>query len=97
MAKIVKTLHTDAGHSWLAVKRAELKMLGIENNISNYSYEKNKTVYLETDQDAGLYIEAMAKKHITVECIEAKHADISRVRSYQRYTPELQRSYEGTV
>ena len=62
MAKIVKVMHSDPGHAWLAVKLSEIKMLGIETQISSYSYVKGKTAYLEEDCDAGKFIQAMRAK-----------------------------------
>jgi len=53
--------HSDSGHAWLAVKRAELIKLGILNQISSCSYQKGGTVYLEEDCDAGVFIEAKQK------------------------------------
>ena len=44
--------HSDPGHGWLAVKLSEIKMLGIETDISEFSYIKGKTAYLEEDCDA---------------------------------------------
>jgi hypothetical protein len=45
-------MHSDPGHAWLAVKLSEIKMLGIETEISSYSYVKGKTAYLEEEIDA---------------------------------------------
>lgn len=56
--------HMDAGHGWLAVKRAELISLGIIDKVSSYSYQSvsGKTVYLEEDCDAPLFYKAMKAK-----------------------------------
>lgn len=37
--------YSDPGHGWLAVKRRELKDLGIDQTISSYSYQKGLTIY----------------------------------------------------
>lgn len=52
--------HIDSGHGWLAVKTSELKELDLLNKISSYSYisKSGKTIYLEEDCDAGLFIDA---------------------------------------
>jgi len=51
----------DPGHAWLEVDRSDLKLLGIDKQISGYSYQDNNTgkVYLEEDQDAGIYLNAI--------------------------------------
>ena len=53
MAEVVRVGHSDPGHGWLAVKLSDLKMLGIEANITDFSYIKGKTAYLEEDKDAA--------------------------------------------
>ena len=49
---------SDAGHGWLEVKLSELRNLGIDHMISDYSYVRGNTAYLEEDCDAGLFIKA---------------------------------------
>ena len=88
MAKIVKVLHSDPGHAWLAVKLSEIKMLGIEQDISSFSYVKGKTAYLEEDCDAGKFIEAMKSKGIDVEVKEGAVRDRSPIRYFKSYSPE---------
>ena len=51
--------YSDPGHGWLAVKKDELVKLNIINDVSGYSYMKGKTVYLEEDSDAQLFIKKM--------------------------------------
>lgn len=75
--------HTDPGHGWIAVKRAELIRLNILNEITPWSYQKGKTVYLEEDCDANIFQKA---KRIHKEKIEI-------INSYRDYTPI--RNYES--
>lgn len=89
MATMKKVFHSDPGHGWLAVKMSELKMLGIETQISSYSYVKGKTVYLEEDCDAGVFIKAAKAKGFTVEVQSGKQRDRSPIRSFQSYNPEM--------
>lgn len=86
MQTITKKFYCDPGHGWMAVKRQELFELGIATRVSQYSYQNGKTVYLEEDCDASLYIQAMREiKGIEVEPI-FKHSDKnSPIRSYQRF------------
>jgi hypothetical protein len=53
--------HTDPGHGWLAVKKSELEFLKIADKITQYSYVKGDTVYLEEDLDATTFILAYEK------------------------------------
>jgi hypothetical protein len=87
MAKVVKIIHADAGHAWVAVKLAELKVLGIQSSISGYSYVRGKTAYLEEDCDAGLYIQAMRARGIEVAFREGSRRERSPIRGFDRYTP----------
>lgn len=89
MAQITKIMHSDPGHSWLAVKLSELRMLGIETEISEYSYVKGKTAYLEEDCDAVRFITAMNSKGITVNIQEGAHRDPSPIRYFKRYSSQL--------
>jgi hypothetical protein len=89
MAVMKKVFHSDNGHGWLAVKLSELKMLGIENKISSYSYVKGKTAYLEEDCDASAFIRAAEARGITVEVRSGPQRDRSPIRSFQSYKPEL--------
>jgi len=89
MAVMKKVFHSDAGHGWLAVKLNELKMLGIEHDISNFSYVKGKTAYLEEDCDAPRFIKAAKIKGIDIEVREGPQRDRSPIRSFKSYSPEL--------
>jgi hypothetical protein len=49
------TLVVDPGHAWLRVPLVEIARLGIEDQISAYSYINGNYAYLEEDSDAGRY------------------------------------------
>ena len=89
MAVMKKVFHSDSGHGWLAVKLNELKMLGIQADISSYSFVKGKTAYLEEDCDAAKFIEAAKGKGITVELKQSPPRDNSPIRYFKRYDPSL--------
>lgn len=55
--------YSDPSHGWMKVKRQELADLGIESQISVYSYQKGDAVYLEEDSDAPKFMDAWEKKH----------------------------------
>lgn len=88
MAKIVKVMHSDPGHAWLAVKLSELDMLDIRSEISVYSYVKGKTAYLEEDCDAGKFVTAMQVKGIQVEVKQGARRERSPIRYFKSYSPE---------
>jgi len=83
--KIFKA-YSDDGHGWMAVKIADLCELGIENQISVYSYQKGESVYLEEDCDLITFVKAFELKFNTK--IQMKFVRIngrSVIRSYQNY------------
>lgn len=51
----------DPGHAWLKVPTKDIKILGIQKSISEFSYMSERYVYLEEDVDAPMYI----KRYIT--------------------------------
>lgn len=53
--------YSDGGHGWLKVKKTELKALGIEKEITGYSYMNNGNAYLEEDTDASLFAKKWAE------------------------------------
>ncbi len=79
--------HSDAGHGWCAVKRAELKRLGILDKISHYSYQKGQTVYLEEDCDFTTFADAKEKhgEALTQESFRESYQDHSPIRNYPRF------------
>lgn len=77
----------DPGHSWLRVSRAEITRLGLDNAISPYSYVSELSVYLEEDQDLGLWV--LAKRAIgeSYEIHDTHTDEDSAVRNLDRFTP----------
>ena len=64
---VVKFIHSDPGHAWLAVKTRELSELGIADKITQFSFVKGKTTYLEEDADMATYVTAQKERGVTVE------------------------------
>lgn len=80
--------HADSSHGWLAVKIDLIQELGIADKISQYSYIRGNTVYLEEDVDAVLFHKAYTAKHGQYET-ETKYYDRrSPIRSYKPFTPD---------
>ena len=58
------TFHCDSGHGWLEVSQSDLDNAGLNNShFSAYSYADGKTLYLEEDSDASIFIKAFTAKH----------------------------------
>jgi len=95
------TFHSDAGHGWLEVSRSDLQALGIEGDISIYSYQKGNLAFLEEDRDAHLFITTLEKalgKEFTWPEISrgVDDGDDSPIRNYPHYeTPESAREAKG--
>jgi len=79
--------YADPGHGWGAVKRKVLNDLGIANKITEYSYQKGQTVYLEEDCDLSTLVTALAVKGETVQYVEKHTNKYSPIRSYESYKP----------
>jgi len=76
----------DAGHAWLAVKEKELIELNIQDKITDFSFHKGATVYLEEDSDAATFINAYTAKHgVKPKTKEGKYWDRQPCRSFPRY------------
>jgi hypothetical protein len=76
--------HTDPGHGWLEVTRAECKRLGILEKISIYSYQRGNKVYLEEDCDAALWVEAK-RAHGEEFKFDEQHLEVTPIRRYQSF------------
>jgi hypothetical protein len=81
------TFHTDNGHGWLEVSRAEVLALGFTAaDFSQYSYIKDGgTLYLEEDCDATKFVTAWQAKHGRKPEFREKHCNgSSHIRRYRR-------------
>ena len=79
------TFFTDAGHGWLKVPVSELLELGIENDISKYSYLSGDWAYLEEDCDMTKFIDAHYARGLDVRW-NVRVSQWSSVRNYPRYS-----------
>jgi hypothetical protein len=87
MSKTIKIkVYSDPGHAWGAVKRELLDQLNITNQITTYSYQKGKTVYLEEDLDLGTLITSLNNNNIGFTVVEKNSAHrYSPIRSYEHF------------
>src|SRR4030042_137989 len=75
------TSYSDPQHGWLKVHKKEL--VGIEDQISGYSYMRGDYVYLEEDYDLTLF---MRERNIDSSNIVTHHTDkLSKIRNYDSY------------
>ena len=79
----------DAGHGWMQVLLSEIRILGIADKISSYSYHDKKSnfVYLEEDCDAPLFAEEHLKQFGSKVQLKINHVGdewIGRTK-YSRY------------
>ena len=82
--------HSDAGHGWLEVPKSDLKTLGIEGDITHYSYQKGDKAFLEEDLDASTFHRAIEKylgKELAWKGVSKDiwDGDDSLIRNYQHY------------
>ena len=63
----VLTWHTDPGHGWLTVPLELLRDLGIQHEISSFSYIGHNVAYLEEDDDANVFLTAFRKRFPELE------------------------------
>lgn len=80
------TFYSDPGHGWLKVPIKELKKLGIENDISSYSYMMGDYAYLEEDSDLSTYITALMKDNGYPEERRQEFLEFFRNHVKQQYT-----------
>jgi|688.fasta_scaffold00313_102 hypothetical protein len=81
--------HSDSGHGWLAVKLNLLTELNIVDKISQYSYLRGQTVYLEEDCDARVFHEAYTAKYGEYEVETFYYDRRSPIRSYTSFTGDV--------
>lgn len=80
------TFHSDPGHGWLEVPRKMLTEMGIDSEITGYSYQAAGSVFLEEDMDAGTFFRAYMKKHGKYPEFVEIHKEVTPIRNYQPYT-----------
>lgn len=76
---------SDSGHGWLAVDRLHLRALGIEGEISGYSYADGAIVYLEEDCDAEKFLNALEANGDTYFINHQYGESESAIRGFKRY------------
>ena len=78
-------VYSDPSHAWAKVKRQVLINLGIDKEISPYSYQYKDNVYLEEDRDLSLLFQRLSKDNVRMKFVERHTDKPSRIRSYESY------------
>lgn len=85
--------YEDPGHGWMEVPLSEIKALGIESEISSYSYKRGDNVYLEEDSDRTTFLKAGESagwfdiQDVLNNGIDHTTNNDSPVRGYSSYVP----------
>lgn len=87
MKQFTVILYTDPSHGWAKVKKSVLVNLGIDKEISAYSYQRGDCAYLEEDCDLSLLHKRLADNDTTIKLVQRHTDKESRIRSYERYQP----------
>jgi hypothetical protein len=83
------TYYQDPGHGWVAVPRSLLVELGIEDEITPYSYQRLDEVFLEEDCDLSTFTRAMGAMGREFKTLETYTNGDSFVRSLPSYRCEV--------
>ena len=84
------TFFSDPGHAWLKVSLEDVKTVGLtHDSFSQYSFYQNLPkgpfLYLEEDQDAGVFVKAFEEKYGHKPNFREKYSNnSSTIRSYNR-------------
>jgi len=76
---------SDSGHGWIGTNKALLVQLGIDNDISTYSYIDGDVVYLEEDCDASRLINKLKDNNINYSLNEIYQDGDCFIRNLKRY------------
>jgi hypothetical protein len=77
--------HSDPGHGWLKVDGREIVRLGIQDEISEFSYMRNGYAYLEKDCDCGVFAKALDRLGVEFKTRNHYSEKNSGIRSYDSY------------
>lgn len=81
------TFINDPGHGWLSVPLADLVELGIQDDITQYSYMSPTRAYLEEDLDAGTFLDAAKAKGWSVTIRQSYNDNSWKGRNWPSYSP----------
>lgn len=99
MKRMTLDFYQDSGHGWVKIHLDKLKALGIDKDISYFSYTRKQYAYLEEDGDLSILIKACDDRGIVLKFREYHSDRDSKIRNYQSYyygNPELVKAVEDT-
>ena len=79
------TYHQDPGHGWLEVPLQELTALGIQQQITSFSYMQADKAYLEEDCDMPVFLAALRKNGIAFKLREVHCNGVSFICALPSY------------
>jgi hypothetical protein len=85
-APLELTFYQDPSHGWVAVPHYVVRELGIENDISSWSYVDGVFVYLEEDCDLGVLFNAAKKQDQSIQLIGQHSDEDSPIRKRRAYS-----------
>jgi hypothetical protein len=85
MKRMTLDYYQDSGHGWVKIHLDKLKALGIDKDISYFSYTRGSYAYLEEDGDLSILIKACNDKGIVLKFREHNSDRDSKIRNYQSY------------
>lgn len=87
MSKKTKTLlmYEDPGHGWCKVSRNDKIFQMIAKEVSCFSHQLGESVYLEEDDDLGLYCKKLKELGYEIKWKYNHTDDESRIRRYEQY------------
>ena len=97
MKTMTLNYYQDSGHGWVKIHLDKLKTLGIDKDISYFSYTRGSYAYLEEDGDLSKLIKACDDRGIILKFREHNSDRDSKIRNYQSYyygDPELIKAVE---
>ena len=87
MKKITLQSFSDPGHGWVKCKMSLLRDLGIDKDISRFSYRRGDAAYLEEDCDVPRLMKALETRGVEVKFKHSyTRSKSSKIRSYFSYT-----------
>ena len=78
-------MYSDPGHGWFKVPIKVLKELGIEDKITYFSHMRGTDAFLEEDLDAGVLLQALKDRNVSVKIKEFHTDRTSKIRGYSSY------------
>ena len=77
--------YQDPGHGWVKIHLDKLKALGIDKDISYFSYTRGAYAYLEEDCDLARLSKACEDQGIILKLRDHIADRDSKIRNYQSY------------